>query len=247
MAVCQGSYGKLKVGSDFLGPDNDLTWGAGTVHIDGLGFVSVNEGSFEWTVDEPNGILAITTDTGDNDNFALMAGTFIPSVNAPLSLEARVKFSDASLVSMFIGFTETLALDTPVMPAEFATATMTYNGTGQMVGAQLDSDGTTDDWRAVFGDAGAVLTGADAAGTRAVETITADEWYIIRVELEADGHQRVYVGHKANGLKLVKEITDAPTTNPMYAVLMGENRSGAAKVYEIDYFFVDGYRDWEVT
>lgn len=254
MAICQSEFGKLEWGSDFLAPDNDLTWGTGTVHIDGLGFVSVNEGSFEWTVDEGNGVLAITTDTGDNDNAVLMAGAFIPSVNGTLVAEGRFKSNSATLGSVFCGFTETLALDTPVMPAEFATATMTYNGTGQMIGALWDSDATTGDFRALAGDAGAVqgtnvATNAAlaTAGVRANETITADEWYIVRVEVDASGYGRVYVGHKGRGLDKILEVKDIGTTNPMYAVLMYENRSAAARVFEVDYFRGWANRDWEVT
>ena len=77
--MAQGSYGEVKIFDDFLGPDNDLTWGTGTVKVGDVGFVSVNEGSFEWLIDEPGGIVAITTDTGDNDNAALYAGRFQPS------------------------------------------------------------------------------------------------------------------------------------------------------------------------
>lgn len=254
MAVTQGSYGMMKFGSDFLGPDNDLTWGTGTVHIDGLGFVSVNEGSFEWTVDEGNGILAITTDVGDDDNAVLMAGTFIPSVNGAITWECRFKFDSATLASVFCGFTETLSLATPVMPVEFATATMTYNGTGQVLGALLDTDATTDDFRATSGDAGAVAgtnTATKAAlvtaGIRASETITADEWYVVRVEINPSGIGAVYVGHQNRDLDLVLEVSGIPTTNPLYAVLMFENRSAAARVFEVDYCWGTAYRDWEVT
>ena len=148
----QGSYGRIRVWDDFLGPDNDLTYGSGTVKVGNFGFVSVNEGSFEWTIDEPGGIVAITLDTADNDNAALMAGTFKPS-DGGMIMETRFKFSTLNC-AIFAGFTETLALGTPVMPAEFATATMTYNGSGGMIGLQYDLDGTTDDSRAVGGDAG---------------------------------------------------------------------------------------------
>ena len=188
----QGSYGKLRVFDDFLGPDNDLTWGTGTVKVGNFGFVSVAEGSFEWTIDEPGGILAITTDTGDNDNACLMAGAFKPA-DGGITMEGRFKFNSATLGAVFFGITETLALDTPVMPAEFSGTAMTYNGTGGMVGFSLDPDGTTDDFRAVAGDAGAA-TGATRAGDtvtngiRANETITADEWYIARVEVHPDGN-----------------------------------------------------------
>ena len=246
MAVTQGSFGELKVWDDFLAPDDDLTWGTGGVKVGNFGFVSDDEGSFEWTVDEANGIVAITTDVGDDDSACLKASVFTPSVNGPIVCEWRFKFSNVDC-AIFAGFTETLSLTAPVMPAEFATATMTYNGTGQMIGAQMDVDGTTDDFRAVFGDAGAVLSGADANGTRANETLTADEWYIVRVELDSSGRGDVWVGHKNRQLDLIKSVTGNPTTNPMHAILMIENRSGNARVLEVDYGYAKGYRDWEVT
>ena len=92
----QGSYGRIRVWDDFLGPDNDLTYGSGTVKVGNFGFVSVNEGSFEWTIDEPGGIVAITLDTADNDNAALMAGTFKPSDGGKI-METRFKFSTLNI------------------------------------------------------------------------------------------------------------------------------------------------------
>jgi len=245
----QSQFGRTRVFDDFLGPDNDLTWGSGTVKVGNFGFVSVNEGSFEWTVDEPGGIVAVTTDTGDNDNAALFAGTFQPSLGGCV-MEARFKFANVDC-AIYAGFTETLALGTPVMPAEFATATMAYNGSGGMVGVNYDVDGTTDDFRSVFGDAGAISGGATAGGTRASETITADEWYIVRVEIDPDGTGRVYVGHDgglSGGMDLIEEVSTAAVTNTdqQHAVLMIENRSGNARALEVDYLYAEGGRDWSV-
>jgi len=254
MAVTHGHYGTVRGGSHFLAPDNDLTWGAGTINIDGVGMVSVNEGTLEWTVDEPNGVVAFTTDTGDNDNCCLMLGAFQPSTQGGMFCEARFKFNSATLGSVFVGFTETLVLATPVMPAEFATATMTYNGSGGMIGAQFDTDATTNDFRACAGDGGAVsgsiVGGASVAnGIRANETIAADEWYLVRVEVDVDGTGRIYVGHKGRGLDLISEYDTAPITNSdlFYAICMFENRSAAARVFEVDYFFAEAHADWEVT
>jgi len=137
------------------------------------------------------------------------------------------------------------------MPAEFATATMAYNGSGGMVGVNYDVDGTTDDFRSVFGDAGAISGGATAGGTRASETITADEWYIVRVEIDPDGTGRVYVGHDgglSGGMDLIEEVSTAAVTNTdqQHAVLMIENRSGNARALEVDYLYAEGGRDWSV-
>jgi hypothetical protein len=251
--MAQGSFGEVKVWDDFLGPDNDLTWGTGTVKVGNVGFVSVNEGSFEWTVDEPGGILAITTDTGDDDNAALMAGTFSPA-DGGMEMEVRFKTNSATLGAIFAGFTETLALDTPVMPAEVATTTVTHNGTGGMAGLQLDTDATTIDFRAVFGDGGAALARKNAAGSVvtainsvAGATITADRWYVARVEVKPDGTARVLIGEAdaAKEMKVVAESTAAlGTTDKFYAVLMFENRSAAARLFEVDYFYARGFRDW---
>jgi len=244
--------GRIEFGSDFTGVYNNVVWGTGVLVAPfdgGIGFTSVNEGTFASTVDEDGGILAITTDTADNDNAALFAGPFKPSVGA-LWMEARFKYSNVD-TSVFVGFCETLALDTPVMPAEFATATMTYNGSGGMVGLQYDVDGTTDDWRACMGDAAAGTGGSGTTGVRANATVTADRWVIARVILNADGSAECWlgdVGHISNNypaMRLIKRFTAGVTpTDLFYAVLFAENRSGTARVLEVDYICGEAFRDW---
>lgn len=262
MALTQSGFGRCEVFEDFLtrydvNSSTSITTfvpGTGQFNIGQVGYCSFNEGTIGYTVDEANGVLAITTDSGDDDNAVLYTGVAIPNVNGPLIHESRSKFNSATLGALFVGFTETLALDTPVMPAEFATATMTYNGTGQILGAQFDTDGTTDDFRACSGDAGAVAgtnqaTGAALvnAGIRANETITADEWYIVRVELSQDGFGEVYVGHKGRGLDRILGVTGLLVVNALFATSFFENRSAAARVWEVDYFYSSWGRDWEAT
>ena len=254
----QGSFGEIKVFEDFLhfedniaatGVATGIVFGTGYVSVGELGLVSVNEGSLAWTIDEPGGILAITTDTGDDDNAALLAGPFARS-DGGMQMECRFKIDNVTTESaIFAGFTETLAFDTPVMPAEFATATMTYNGTGAMAGIQFDIDGTTDDFRAVVADAAATVAGVAAAGVRANATLTVDAWYIVRVEIYPDGRAQVLFGDandNKTGLAVVATSTGALPNERMYAVLMVENRTGAANVLEVDYFYARGWRDWRV-
>ena len=243
MATYQGSFGKVQWFEDFLGIDPDATWAAGGFDIGNVSVTSVNEGSVENTVDETGGVVAFTTDTADNDNVALYYSPVQPS-NGGAEMEARIKVSSLTN-SMFVGFTETLAKDTPVMPAEFATATMTYNGTGGMVGLQYDVDGTTDDWRACMGDAGAA-SGGSGNGTRATPilgegyAVTADRWDIIRVELRTNGSADVFL----NG-KLVKTFTAGLTPADLFhPVIFAENRDGNARVLEVDYFYCSSSRDW---
>lgn len=246
-----GGIGKVRVFNDFLGTYDAVAWGAGTLvagdGLGGFGFTSVNEGSFASTIDESGGVLAITTDTGDNDNAALMAGVFVAS-DGGCSTEWRYKFSNVDC-AIFCGFAETLSLTTPVMPAEFATATMTYNP-GNLVGIQYDVDGTTDDFRAVMGDGSAAISDS-SNGITSSSTIAADAWYVTRVIVHPDGEAEVWHGGGSDGvsdrLRLVKHFktgTLLTTTDVLYGMLMIENRSANARVLEVDYGEVVGGRDW---
>lgn len=250
--------GRIHVHEDFTGIYNDHVWGTGNLVANpwpGIGFTSVNEGSFASTVDESGGVLAITTDTGDNDNAALIIGKFAPR-DGVMKMWARFKIDNLTTESsIYAGFAETMALDTPVMPAEFATATMTYNPGGQ-VGIQFDIDGTTDDFRACMGDGGAAISDS-SNGTRANATLTVDRWYEAEVEVFEDGSANVWfgdVGHAMsngeNKLRLIKSYTEGTLLTPtdlFFAVLMVENRTGAANVFEVDYFGAEGGRDWLPT
>ena len=127
------------------------------------------------------------------------------------------------------------------MPAEYATATMTYNGTGGMVGLQFDSDGTTDIWRSVFGDGGAIVAGATAGGVSGKRAAVANVYDIVTAEIDADGTGRVFL----NG-DLVEEVSGAMTvTDNFFAAIMVENRAASAAVWEVDYALARGGADYE--
>src|SRR3990167_35640 len=256
----QGTFGRIRFENDFTAPPltaADLVPLAAANNLGGgISLMGVNEGSITLTVDEPGGIIDITTDTGDNDNQALVAGVFDPA-DGGMWMETRIKIPDSvatTRAAVFVGFSETLALDTPVMPAETATTTTTYNGTGGMVGFVFDSDATTIDWRFVAGDAAAALATKDKNGTvgtalgiRANADITADRWWVFRVEIGTDGLARGYFADTGaeDKLELVGESTAALGTGDGFpAVVLIENRSGANERLEGDYMFGEGYRDW---
>jgi hypothetical protein len=240
--------GRIKLHNHFLGTYNSVAWGAANLvagdGLGGIGFTSVNEGSFASTVDEPNGVLAITTDTADNDNAALIAGKFRP-VDGTIIFESRFKYSNVDC-AIFCGLAETMALDTPVMPAEFATTTMTYNP-GGLVGIQYDADGTDDDFRAVMGD-GSVAVASSGNGTRANADVTADRYFESRTILYPDGSAEVWFGHSGDvnasnvpNLRLVKRFDVGLNPSDLfYGVLMIENRSGNARVLEVDEITIVG-------
>jgi hypothetical protein len=240
-----GTKGEIEVFDHFMGFQ---TTTMGTTALpagsNGVMYVSVNEGSFATVVDEPGGILKITTDTADNDNCFLYIGPFKPA-DGGVVMEARLKMADITTGALYVGFTETLDATTPVMPAEFSGTTMTYNGSGGMVGLQFDSDGTTADWRAVAGDGGSVASNADANGTRANNPPVNDKFDVVRVEIDPDGTGRVYLAEDSGSLKEIKSISSAVTASDLQFAVVGiENRTAAASVLEVDYMYARGYIDW---
>lgn len=243
--MARGSFGRVRGLLDFQGSFEDVTWAATSVDLgEGWFLVSVNEGTIQQVVDEPNGVVQFLTDTGDNDSAVLLSGKFRP-IDGQLNTEARYKVADAVTVATYHGFTETMALDTPVMPAEFDTVTMTYNGSGGMIGVQYDTDATTDDLRSLMGDGGAATAGS-ANGTRLNRgTVTADEWILSGVTLGPSGSGSVRAALATNELRDIDNYSEGVTdTDLFYAVCMLENRTAAAYEFEVDYVYCDAGRDW---
>jgi hypothetical protein len=256
VGIAHGS-GIIQWGSDFTGifdghgQANSGVIATGGENLEGgIGLIAVNEGSYASTFDETGGILALTTDTGNDDNNCLVAGVFSPR-DGKMVVRTRFKYSNLDC-AIFVGFAETLDIGTPVMPAEFATLTMTYNP-GGMIGLQYDVDGTTDDFRAVMGDGSAAISDS-SNGIRANATVTADRWFEAEVILNEDGSGECWLGESGNAnallmnkLSLVKRFsagTLVTTTDVFYAVLMIENRTANARVLETDYFAGSAGRDW---
>ena len=247
----RGNFGEIRAFNDFTGTYETVTWDAATVELGGgWGLYSVNEGTINDVKDEEGGIIQLITDTADNDNCALVAGPFKPS-NGGAVMEARFKVADDLVVGIFAGFSETMVVATPVMPAEYATATMTINGTGGVAGLQYDNDGTTDFFRAASGDGGAV-TGTNKDGTALTATtlttspqvVTNDKFVVVRVEISPNGRIDTYLSADKE-LTLVDSITGGITASDVFhACLMLENRQGAAKEFEVDYVYARGFRDW---
>jgi hypothetical protein len=260
--MAQGSYGKVTFFNDFNGLPDQIAGvpdATGEYLGGGVGLIGVNEGVLTSTVDEPGGVLSITTDTGDNDNHAIFSAGYKPA-DGGMWMEARLKLGSVAAVktACWVGFTETLSLATPVMPAETATVTTTYNGSGGMVGFGLDTDATTIAWRFMAGDGAAALATESAAGvtggaigiTVNVDTITADRWYLFRVEVDPNGLARGYFGDIGadRALAYVAKTTAAlGTGDTFHAVAIVENRDANAEVMEVDYFGGEGYRDWAAT
>ena len=243
-----GSFGRVRVFEDFLGMAGVSAGAAPATdvvsRIGQLSFVGVAEGTTTMTVDEPGGILALSTTGTDNDNACIFAGPFKPS-DGGVVMEFRFKMEDIASSAVFAGWSETLHQTTaPTMPAEStgATPTLSFTGTGGVAGLLHDKDNTTAVWRAVAGDAGAVATDlTTATGTVSAAPVN-DEWDIVRVEIDVNGDARIY--HDGALIDDVKACVTA--TDVGYCILMLEERAATVERLEVDYFYAEGGRDWSV-
>lgn len=245
--MARGSFGRIRNFQDFCGHFGDVTWASTSVDLgEGWFMVSDDEGTLNEVKDEANGVLQFLTDVGDDDSVVLASGPFRPT-DGPMQVEARFKIADDLVAATYVGFAETLSLTTPVMPAEFATATMTYNAGGQ-VGINYDDDGTTDDFRACMGDGSAAVAGS-GNGTRLSQgTWAANQYALNRVVLGPDGSGHCFgaIGN-ANELKSIADYNQGLTiTDLFYAWVMCENREAAAKEFEVDYVYCEAGRNWNV-
>lgn len=268
-----GTKGTIDFDNDFTGVSGVIVIPATGIALGGgVGVIGIGTtGSLTATLDEPGGVVAILTTASDDENAFLVAGNFKPA-DGGMWMEARFKIPTsvaATREAVWCGFTETLNQTTPVMPSERATATTTYNGTGGMIGVMFDGDSTLLEFFAVAGDGGAVLANKDYKGTAGVANgiqltgsaglpggtiLTADRWYIVRVEIKTNGIGRVYFGDYDGGasltknLALVLETTAALGTADSFTACLGiENRAAADEELEVDYFIGGGYRDWSAN
>jgi hypothetical protein len=238
--------GKLYFGSDFVGANGSAAVLDATVQAFGEG-----SESYAATTDEAGGIVAITTAGGDDDSAVLRAGPFSPR-DGKMVLRTRFKYNNVDC-AVFVGFTETLNVGTPVMPIELNGTTLAVNGSGGILGLAYDADATTDDFRAFMADGSAVISDT-GAGIRAKATLTADRWFEAEFILNEDGSGECWFGHSGianallmNPLRLVKRF-DAGTlltnTDLFFPCLFMEERSSNARILEVDYFSGEAGRDW---
>lgn len=272
MPNIQSVFGKIRVFEDFLGIGAtaaiaDAT--AGTRHND-LGLVAISgQTDYDFTVDESGGVISFTGAGGAADGIAIVSAPMQPSSNGTIVMEARFKGASATDLRVFVGWQETVSLAETVNPFTLSGTTLTANNGGEVVGFYTDTSATTDDFRFMSSSAGTADTAAavkvgDAVknlsgqatttlgslGVRCGVTLTADSWYIARVEIDPDGTARGYFGHTTmgnkSGLSLVATLAAGTlsTTALYFPHLHLAAASTGDPLLEVDYFGATGNRDW---
>ncbi len=215
-----------------------------------------------FTVDESGGVVSANGASGAADGMAFLGMPMVPSSNGPLRMGARFKGASATDLRVFCGWQETINHAEPVNPFTLSGTTLTSNNAGNAAGFYVDTSADTDDYRfhasldgselttAVLEDAIDGSTTLGALGIRAVATITADSWVIVRVELFADGSVEGWVGAAgmANQNGLTRIVRTGPAVMDKDAVYFPILHLAAAStgdpLLEADYFWAKGNRDW---
>lgn len=151
-----------------------------------------------------------------------------------LVFEARVKLSQITLISVFIGFTDQVgALEMPIHSAASAN-TLTTNAT-DAVGFMFDTSMDNDTWWLV-----GVANNTDATHQNSAAVPVANTYQVFRVELSSAGVATFYI----DGTQVGTAMTGATTaTVAMTPVIAGFNRDTSnTPTITADYIYVSANR-----
>jgi hypothetical protein len=194
----------------------------------------------DWTItDGVVGGVAVGT-IGDTTASMAVSGVQLDSGlnwkpnQGELILEARVKMSQVTTISVFIGFTDQVAaLEMPIHSAASAN-TITTNATDG-VGFMFDTSMTADTWWLV-----GVANNTDATAQNTALVPVADTYAVFRIELSTAGVATFYYNGTAVGTAMTGATTATVALTPVVA---GFNRdTTGTPTLTVDYIAVQGLR-----
>ena len=146
--------------------------------------------------------------------------------NGGLFLEARLKLSAITTCYAFIGFTDTLSLEAPIVSASSAN-TLTTNAS-DAVGFMFDTNMTADTWwlTGVAGD-------TDATAQNTGYAPVADTYAKFRIEISSAGAATFFYNGVLVGTTMTGAVTAATDLTPIIAV--SKLSVAAAMTMDIDY------------
>lgn len=246
--MSQSGVGRIEIFEDFLGEQDpvavnqDGKRSIGSFRVVGAGSedassgVTINEG-------DPSlgGVGRLTSsETQNSDVCALVTSKcFDAALMGTLIMEVRVQFPNLATKAAFIGFCDTNDVNETI-PASISGATITLTADHQ-VGFCFDNDAnSTENWYYTY--KGGSVTGITVAATNdSGVTIVAQEWDILRVEVDPNGTARWYI----NGV-LKKTLNGALSTSANVCAFAGveTESSSSTETMDLDYFLVRANRDW---
>jgi hypothetical protein len=266
MAV-QGDNGKVIWGTDFTGPteDTDITISdADSLVRDDVLVVAVSgDCTVNSLITEPNGVWTFSGAGAAADGAALIGPVSRPDRNGTMTVMWRGKVSTAADARFFLGFASTADRDETVNPFTLSGTTLTANNAGEAVGWYFDSQATTDQVRfmsssagvadttaAVFNHQTGSLTTLGSLGIGATSmTLTADKYFMCKIEMDPDGTVRGYIGDETmsvKGMKLIATLSKGTmgTTSLYNPLCMMVAQTTGDPLWSCDFFNGNYNRYW---
>ncbi len=229
----QGTYGQHHAHADFYGT-------AAPFNTSGL-----NTEVIAYVVDEPDGVISLTTGGADDDTACVVAqACFTAAKNGPLALETRWKAPVITNNAEWTGF----STKDPNVTRIIDNTTLEATATVEAAGISFDSGYDAAVLSTIIAT-GSVITHQD----KLTETVVADKYTISRVEVDPDGSVRCYVGVPygkdgvgVGSLRLVNSYGPGAIdkTALLYASTYTAGNTSATTVAEVDYMHLTAGRCW---
>lgn len=210
---------------DFLGDVLADEWNAVETDTDGTQLVLAGG---------IGGTLRITTGNDDGNGVVLPDASGVTSylnwqaVNGGLEMQARIKMSRITDAYLFVGFTDLITIEAPIIcnTAETITTTAT-----DAVGIVFDTNFTADTFHLV-----GVANDVDATAQVLTSAPVADDYITLRVEVSAAGVATFFINGAAVGTPMTGAVTAATDLTP---IVLASNQDGtSALTCDIDYIYV---------
>lgn len=266
MAV-QDAFGKIGFFEDFqtLVEDTDITIAdADGIRLNDIQIVALSgDVAANSTVDEPNGVWNFSGAGAAADGPAFLGSPMRPDRNGTIVVGGRCKMSSAADARIFGGLVSTADRDETLNPFTLNGTTLTANNAGEAVGWYYDSQATTDGLRFMASSAGTADTSASVFNHQTgvqttlgslgilctTMTLTADKYFVWKIEMDPDGTVRAWIGDETMGVKGLKLIATLragtmTTTSLYFPLMLGVAQSTGDPTFEVDYFYANGNRYW---
>jgi hypothetical protein len=211
---------------DFLGDVLADEWNA--VETDTDGAQAVLAGGI-------GGLLRITTGNDDGNGVVLPDLSGVTSYlnwqasNGGLVMQTRIKISRITLAYIFVGFTDLITIEAPVISAGSAD-TITTNAT-DAVGFMFDTGMATDTFHLV-----GVANNTDAAIQTLTTAPVADDFITLRIEVSAAGVASFFINGLQVGTPMSGAVTPGVDLTP--AVYASNTDGTSAITMDVDYIHV---------
>lgn len=219
------SPGRVVMFDDFLGDVLADQWNA--VETDADGAQAVLAGGI-------GGQLRITTGNDDGNDVVLPDLSGVTSYlnwqasNGGLEMQARINLSRITDAYAFIGFTDLITIEAPIICNSAETIT---TNASDAVGFVFDTNFTSATWH-LCGVAG----NTDATAQILTEAPVAATWVVLRIEVSADGVAKFFIDGVPVGSAMTGAVTAATDLTP---ALYASNTDGtSALTMDVDYCYV---------